>query len=437
VTGAAALLLLAASGGAGETGGIFFGAGALLLPAMAAALQMALSAWSRRRRPAGGGLARAGVLNLTRHVWRAHLAALPLAAGIFLSIGILAMRHDPAAHPERLESGGGGFRWLAEAPAALPYEVGAQQLTRLWPAALVVGLRVREGDAAECLNLNRAQVPRLLGVPLEETIAAGAFTGAARAELWRQLETPLPDGCVPGLAGDRTTLQYGLAARAGKRDGTIIAYPAAGGGELRVRLVGTLPQRVNILQGSILIDARHFTRALPELSGYRRWLIAAGSGAPEAAAAARLRRQGWEVQASAARLRALGAMEHSYLDMFLVLGGLGVVLGAAGMALVLLRNVSERRGELALLRAIGVSRGGLRRYLLAEHLWLLLAGALAGVLPALLAIQPAMRNLAQPLPLGSLAAVIVGLLLSGVAWTLAAALWALRGERLWPALRGE
>lgn len=438
VTGAAALLLLASFGGAGEAGGIFFGAGALLLPAIAAALQMALSDWSRRGRPAGGGLARAGVLNLTRHPWRAHLTALPLAAGIFLSIGILAMRHDPAAHLERLESGGGGFQWLAEAPAALPYAEGAQQLARFWPGARVVGLRVRDGDAAECLNLNRAQVPRLLGVPLEEMIATGAFTGPEGADIWRQLESPLPDGCVPGLAGDRTTLQYGLAAKAGKGDGAILTYPAAEGGVLRVRLVGTLPQRVNILQGSILVDARHFTRALPGLSGYRLWLVAAGVGGPAAAAPApRLRRQGWEAQESAARLRALGAMENSYLDMFLVLGGLGVVLGAAGLALVLLRNVSERRGELALLRAIGVSRGGLRRYLLAEHLWLLLAGALAGVLPALLAIQPALRNLAQPLPLGSLAAVIAGLLLSGAAWTLAAALWALRGERLWAALRGE
>ncbi len=437
VTGAAALLLLAAGSRAREPGMIFFGAGALLLPAVAAALQLTLMAWSRRVRPAGGGLARAGLLNLNRHLWRAHLAALPIAAGIFLSIGILAMRHDPAAHPEWPESGGGGFQWLAEAPAALPYEEGMKQLTRLWPEAQAVGLREREGDAAECLNLNRAQVPRLLGVPLEEIIAAGAFTGAAKAELWRQLEPLLPDGCVPGLAADRTTLQYGLAARAGKRDGTIYAYPAADGSPMRVRLIGTLPQRVNILQGNILIDARHFTRALPELSGYRRWLIAAGAGAPEAVAPPRLRRQGWEAQTSVARLRELGAMEHSYLDMFLVLGGLGVVLGAAGMALVLLRNVSERRGELALLRAIGVSRGGLRRYLLAEHLWLLLAGALAGLLPALLAVQPAMRNLTQPLPLGSLTAAIAGLLLSGVAWTLAAALWALRGERLWTALRGE
>ena len=44
----------------------------------------------------------------------------------------------------------------------------------------VVPLRVREGDVASCLNLNRAQKPRLLGVKPE--LLAGRFTFASVAK---------------------------------------------------------------------------------------------------------------------------------------------------------------------------------------------------------------------------------------------------------------
>jgi hypothetical protein len=37
-------------------------------------------------------------------------------------------------------------------------------------------LRLREGDEASCLNLNRAQTPRLLGVDPNELARRGAFT---------------------------------------------------------------------------------------------------------------------------------------------------------------------------------------------------------------------------------------------------------------------
>ena len=45
------------------------------------------------------------------------------------------------------------------------------------------------------------------------------------------------------------------------------------------------------------------------------------------------------------------AVENTYLATFQALGGLGLLLGALGLAVVLLRSVWERRGELALLRS--------------------------------------------------------------------------------------
>ena len=59
----------------------------------------------------------------------------------------------------------------------------------------------------------------------------------------------------------------------------------------------------------------------------------------------------------AQRLAAFHRVENTYLSTFQSLGGLGLVLGTIGLAAVLLRNVLERRRELALLRAVGYRAG--------------------------------------------------------------------------------
>ena len=156
--------------------------------------------------------------------------------------------------------------------------------------------------------------------------------------------------------------------------------------------------------------------------------------------AARLRqvlgRSGGVVTLARERLQSLGAVEAAYLEMFLVLGGLGVILGAAGVGLVVLRQATVRRRELALLAAVGVPRRQVWRYWMAEYLYLLLAGLVAGVLPALVAMQPALRALGQELPVGLMAVVIAAMGATGVLGITAAVLATTRLP-LTAALRGE
>jgi hypothetical protein len=227
-------------------------------------------------------------------------------------------------------------------------------------------------------------------------------------------------------------LQYSLKARAGLTDGAVMTYAGSDGTPRRVRIVGVLPVRSGILQGALLIDERFFVQMFPE-EGYRMWLCDyAPYALREAADAARRPATGQRSQAAALRhpapgvtvetveerLRVLGAMEASYLDLFLVLGALGLLLGTAGLSLVILRGVDERRGEFALLAAVGVARRAVVRLLAAEYGLLVAAGLVSGILPALVAIQPAARSLGGALPWGTMAAVIVVLLLcsAGCVW---------------------
>jgi len=196
--------------------------------------------------------------------------------------------------------------------------------------------------------------------------------------------------------------------------------------------------RTGVLQGSLLVDESVFTRMFPSTPGHGMWMVC--SRLPEAAAAARLRRvlgrNGGIVTPTRERLRLLGAVEGTYLDMFLVLGGLGVVLGAAGAGLVMLRNAAARRGELAALRAMGVPSRRVLLYLAAEHAWVVLAGLAAGILAALVAVQPARHSLGGEMPVAAMAAMIAAMILAGILGA-GAAVWAAARAPLIEALRGE
>ncbi len=74
------------------------------------------------------------------------------------------------------------------------------------------------------------------------------------------------------------------------------------------------------------------------------------------------------------RVAAYQAVIGAYLSTFQLLGGLGLLLGVLGLAVVVLRGVWERVGELALLRAVGYRTRQLQFLVLAENALLLVVG---------------------------------------------------------------
>jgi putative ABC transport system permease protein len=66
--------------------------------------------------------------------------------------------------------------------------------------------------------------------------------------------------------------------------------------------------------------------------------------------------------------------------LFLGLGAVALLVGAVGVANIMIISVLERRQEIGLRRALGATRGQIRTQFLAEAVLLALAGAAAGVL---------------------------------------------------------
>jgi putative ABC transport system permease protein len=82
-----------------------------------------------------------------------------------------------------------------------------------------------------------------------------------------------------------------------------------------------------------------------------------------------------------ARAAAQGALN----GLFLGLGAVSLLVGAVGVANIMLISVLERRSEIGLRRALGATRGHIRTQFLSEAILLALLGGLAGVALGILA----------------------------------------------------
>jgi putative ABC transport system permease protein len=429
---------------------IFFGAGSLFLIAGLAFV----AGWLGQRRSRRGrfetrDLALRGA---TRRRSRSLATAALLACGTFLVASIGAFRMDADRDAWMRTSGTGGFALIGE--SALPVARDPETEAGLEAFGLgrgdvegvgFVPFRVRPGDDASCLNLNRAQRPEILGVDPGRLLRRGAFAFAQLAKGlsvtngWQALTM---DGWPPSeraavrevpAIGDAASIQWAL----GKKIGDALEMTDERGRPFRLRLVGGTAN--SILQGKLVISEEAFKELFPGESGYRFFLI----DAPKdrlAEVSAKLGRAfqdvGLELTPAARRLAQFQAVQNTYLSTFQVLGGLGLLIGSAGLGVVVLRNVLERRGELALLSAVGFRRRKLARLVLAEHAALLAAGLGIGLASAALAILPSILSAAGDLPWRSLGLTVIGMLTLGLVTTWWAVRASMRGSLL-AALRGE
>jgi len=434
--------IVVAARGEGQVA-FFFAAGAVLLAAglgLARSLLAAIERLSVAARLTLGGL---GWRNAARRRGRSLATVALVACGSFLVIAVGANRRDPLADAADRRSGTGGFALYAESSLPIYRDLAdpkAQEAVGLDAAAMegvaVVPLRVHEADDASCLNLNRVTRPRLVGV--RPAAMESRFTFAKTVERapagdpWQLLERRAGDEAVPAV-GDAATITWSL----GKKVGDVLPYTDERGRTFSIRLVGSLAG--SLLQGGLLVSEEAFIEKFPSESGYRMFLVdapARKSGEVGRVLSHALAGAGLAVQPAPERLADFLEVQNTYLAIFQALGGLGLLLGTAGLGMVVMRNVLERRGELALLRAVGFSRGALEWLIVWEHWGLLALGLGCGVAAALVAVAPALASPGAPAPTWSLALVVLGVAASGLVWTYLAARWALSGPLL-AALRNE
>jgi len=377
---------------------------------------------------------------------RSMLSVALVASACFVIVSVAANRREFGDELQSRESGSGGFALLAEARVPLyqdlddPADLGelgfdTESIGRL-SGKRTVPVRLLPGEDASCLNLYRPTKPRILGVP-DAFVERGGFTFRQSIELppgarspWELLEAASHDGSVP-VIGDFNSTQWILHLGLGQE----LALTDERGRALSLRLVATLD--TSVFQSELLISERAFLEHFPSRGGFAYFLIDTPPGTEEAVAEdleRGLAPFGLDVSTTREKLEGFKAVEHTYLATFQLLGGLGLLLGTVGLGVILLRNVIERRGELATLRAFGFRRRRLAAMILAENAFLLLAGMAVGTAAALVAVTPRLASI--DVPWASIAATLGIVLVVGLLSSLAALRGALRAPLL-PALKAE
>ncbi|MFN0105775.1 MAG: FtsX-like permease family protein [Bryobacteraceae bacterium] len=426
------LVILSALGGIAAEGG-FFGAGFCLLTGGALYCRL----WLESPRPLPvRSLKELALASAAQQPGRSFLTVLLIALAVFLLVALEAFRQGPGRFDAGKQSGTGGFPLLAESQWPIYQNIGNKE----GRAALninedavrglqVAAFRVRPGEDVSCLNLYQPTRPKIVGVP-------AAFRGEGRfrvspPDAWVKLGKPLPTGQVAAMV-DVNTMKYVLH----KEVGDTIEIPH-GVEPIRLQIVGTLSG--SLFQGEILIAEEPFLRLFPEEQGHRLFLLDAPEarwGMVTSTLEEALSDSGFDVTAAAERLAQYHRVENTYLSTFQALGALGLLIGTVGMAAVLLRNVLERRRELALLRAVGYTTGEVMRLIFLENSALLAAGLFIGTLCALLAVSPTLAERAHTLPVGSLGVLLAVVATVGLASTWVATKLAVRSPLL-ASLRSE
>jgi ABC-type antimicrobial peptide transport system permease subunit len=149
-----------------------------------------------------------------------------------------------------------------------------------------------------------------------------------------------------------------------------------------------------------------------------------------------LAEEGFDVVDAREQLAQFLAVQNTYLSTFQSLGALGLLLGTIGLAVVQLRSVLERRGELALMRAGGFGRGRLTWMVIWENAVLLVGGLAVGCFAASVALIPQWMPHGASVPWATLTVLLGTIAIVGVAAGWLATRQALVAPIL-PALRGD
>ena len=293
------------------------------------------------------------------------------------------------------------------------FELGfSDEESELLSESEVIPFRLLPGEDVSCLNLYQPQRPAILGIS----------DAVLDENPWRKIRRQGDE--VIALA-DENSVRWVLHLE--PADELFIEDEFGNPLGLHLHTVQN-----SLFQGQLIISESNFTKFFPSQSGYGYFLIKTPPELREETAQVLERTlgdYGFDVTSASARLASYRNVTNTYISTFQSLGGLGVILGTFGLALVLFRNVIERRGELATLRAFGFRRSLLSWMLFLESTFLLTVGMLIGIAAGLVA-PLAERGSLPAFPWVSLTITLISIFVFGIIANAVAVAVALRSPLL-------
>lgn len=376
--------------------GLGFGTGGSVFLAGIAGLAIFLRREGGASNP--GGLWGMAARNTARQAGRSLVCVALVAMAVYTIVAVGLFRNAGEVDTDDLSSGAGGFYLMAE--AEVPLHAPLERTERLEDLGLdldtealltemnAVSMRLRPGDDTSCLNLFAPRRPRILGLPNPE-VFSGRFPWQSHeaeegTDPWSLLEKPLEDGAIP-VIGDFNSVMWIMRSGLGKTYYVENTY----GERVPLRFVGLL--KGSVFQSELIISEKHFQKLYPEASGYGYFLFQGKPGEREPLSVSMerdLANYGFDATETKARIQAFHAIENTYISIFQMLGGLGLLLGTLGLGAIIYRNALERKGELAAMRAFGFRQSRLAQMLVSENILLVTWGMGVGAISAVISMLP-------------------------------------------------
>ncbi|HUX97600.1 MAG TPA: ABC transporter permease [Bacteroidales bacterium] len=280
---------------------------------------------------------------------------------------------------------------------------------------ILQGLKLA-GDDASCLNLNHIKAPPLLGINPEEFVRRGSFSFATviknseEINPWILLTEKAGENAIYGIA-DQTVLQWGMMVKTGDT----LMFRSENGRLLKIVICGGL--KSSIFQGHLLIGDNFFREYFPSVPGSSVFLFDKDTPDTDnliSILSDRFSNYGLAIETASEKLSSFFVVTNTYLNVFTILGMLGLILGVFGLGFMLIRNYEQRKKEFALLMAAGYKSSRISAYIIIDQLIVLVWGIITGTVSAIIATLPSLRN-SDVMSYKLLLIMIIAILLTGLA----------------------
>ena len=315
------------------------------------------------------------LLTSSLHYYRRQhrLSFWTLALGVFVVFAVGLNRPD-FSHSSGAVTG--GWQFYGESRIPIQYDLNTTagrhhlHLDDLPAESRFLQLPKHTEDEASCLNLNKVETPSVLGMSPEDMKTFGIVL-AERSDL------------VP-VAIDEEALLWSMM----KQVGDTLTYHASDGREVRALIAASYP--TGIFHGNAIMPLSAFRQLWPDETGSRILLFSLpsppgpvrGSSATNPIAQP-LSDYGVVVTTTADRLRLFFEVTDTYLNIFLSLGGLGLLLGLVSLLIVIRKNLTARRDEIQLYHTLGFSSDSVVSFLRREQIIVPLMAIFAGAVGCL------------------------------------------------------
>lgn len=424
-----------------QSNGMFFFLGFVLLSALLSSVGLIFYFISKGKKMTINPL-QIGIKNLVFFRKNNLSTIIILSIGTFIVFAVGLNRSNFYKNANQKTSGTGGYTYYAETSVAVLANMNTNEGKEKYGIEHLdldfAQLKIYEGDDASCLNLNRIIRPKILGLNKNSFCKDKRFSfatvmeNANKENYWCLLKKDLGDNTFPAIA-DQTVIQWGL----GKKIGDSIAYRNEAGDTIHLVLVGGLSN--SIFQGHLIVSEETFVKNFPSVSGSKIMLIDNEQDDNEELKNelyAAFRNQGIEVQNAAERLAMFNSVTNTYLDIFLALGGLALILGTIGIAIIIIRNINNLQSTFAAMQAYGVERKQIFRIIFTENIMILIIGVFTGLLAGIVSGIPALQSMQTELPIGLMLGLLAIITINGLFWIYLTSRIGLKQEIL-PSLRNE